>query len=949
MGTVYLARDLKHDRLVALKVLHPDLASTLGPERFLREIKLAARLQHPHILAVYDSGDASGLLWYATPYIEGESLRAKLGREGELPIPEAIQILRAVTDALAYAHRHGVVHRDIKPDNVLLSGGHAIVADFGIAKAVGGSSSDSSTSIGVALGTPAYMSPEQVAADPQVDHRADIYAVGVVAYEMLCGRTPFIATTPQALLAAHLSQIPDPLVRYRTSISAGLNALVLRCLEKHPADRWQTADEVLRSLDSVSTEAPLTRVTEKQREPVSYRWLIVASFVAVALTGAVTVLRDRSRSVVVDPGVIAVVPFRVTGADSSLRYLREGMLDLVAAKLSRTNLRTVDPRTMLHAWQRAGGSAGSDIDRTASLQLARKVGAGRLLEGEVIGTPLRLILNARLSDAAGTGESRASIEGPSDSLTSLVDRLAAQLLALTAQEGRDRLAALTTTSLPALREYLDGQAAYRRGAYSTARDLFDRAIIQDSTFALAVVGHAKAGSWLGVSFASARLALRHRDRLPKRDLLFLYAMLGRDGKQDLDNAEALVAGAPDDPEAWAALGDRTFHYGTLGAIPDAVERSGRAYERALKLDSSYSPSLEHLYEIHYLMDDTAASRRALALLVREKAHDAEPPVRWFARRFLADTTLGTLTLADDSLVASTWEVVRLSLRYVGGFVEAESLLHLRSRKVVSEAERRGLQRLSWTFYVIRGQPKRALTQLPSLADPVHRAAIVLDAIFANGDSAVASKVVATIPRTYPRPTVRTTWQNIVERYAAAQYDLIQGRSGASRDAVRAWSGVRILQDTSQALRLASHLALLLDTQLAVRGHRSDALARLKELDSLLQTVPSYGGYLTDEHTFGGFEPIANLVAARLWEDRGELARALAAVRRRAEGFLPPAVYIAQLRDEARYAARTGDREGATRAYRHYLALRKDAEPGLQGQVHAARAELEALRREPTDR
>ena len=250
MSRVFLAEETRLGRQVVIKVLPPEMGAGVNAERFEREIQLAARLQHPHIVPLLTAGASGDLLYYVMPFIQGESLRVKLAREGELPVAEAVKILREVMDALAYAHRNGVVHRDIKPDNVLLSEGHALVTDFGVAKAVSASSGDggsSLTSLGVALGTPAYMAPEQAAADPHVDHRADIYAVGVLAYEMLCGRPPFTAPTPQALLAAHITQTPDPVSRYRPAVPAQLNALVMRCLEKRAADRWQTAASWCRS------------------------------------------------------------------------------------------------------------------------------------------------------------------------------------------------------------------------------------------------------------------------------------------------------------------------------------------------------------------------------------------------------------------------------------------------------------------------------------------------------------------------------------------------------------------------------------------------------------------------------------------------------------------------------------------------------------------------------
>jgi Tol biopolymer transport system component len=254
MATVYLARDLRHERAVALKVLRPDLAAALGSERFLREIRIAANLNHPHILALFDSGDADGFLYYVMPYVKGQTLRDRIDKEGELPIPETVRIVRAVVDALAFAHGEGVVHRDIKPDNIMLAGGHAVVADFGIAKAVSESTgSNKVTTAGVALGTPAYMAPEQAAADPQVDHRADIYAVGALTYELLTGRPPFTGATPQAVLAAHVTQPADPVSRYRDQVSGELEAVVMKCLAKKPADRWQAAGEMLPHLDNMTT------------------------------------------------------------------------------------------------------------------------------------------------------------------------------------------------------------------------------------------------------------------------------------------------------------------------------------------------------------------------------------------------------------------------------------------------------------------------------------------------------------------------------------------------------------------------------------------------------------------------------------------------------------------------------------------------------------------------
>jgi Tol biopolymer transport system component len=308
MATVYVAEDLRHHRKVAVKVLRPELAAALGPDRFTREIEIAAQLQHPHVLPLLDSGEADGFLYYVMPYVEGESLRDRLVRQGELPVHEAVKLLCEVVDALAYAHAHGVVHRDIKPDNVMLSGRHALVMDFGVAKAVSEATGRQSlTTAGVALGTPAYMAPEQATADPHLDHRVDIYAVGAMAYELLAGRPPFTGATPQQVLAAHVTQAPEPITAHRPSVSTALAAVVMKCLAKRPADRWQTADDLLAQLEPLltpsggTTPAETRPVASGRRPAVSTRAAIV--FAVVGLAGAaVAILLTSHRSAEVTLG-----------------------------------------------------------------------------------------------------------------------------------------------------------------------------------------------------------------------------------------------------------------------------------------------------------------------------------------------------------------------------------------------------------------------------------------------------------------------------------------------------------------------------------------------------------------------------------------------------------------------------------------------------------------------
>jgi serine/threonine protein kinase len=307
MSRVFVALERVLDRRVVVKVLLPELAAGVNVERFRREIQLAAQLQHPHIVPLLSAGEAEGLPYFIMPFVTGESLRARVTREGEFPVAETTRILRDVVSALAYAHGRGIIHRDVKPDNVLLSGGVAVVTDFGVAKAVSASTGSGDhaglTSLGVALGTPAYMAPEQATASPNTDHRADIYALGVMAYEMLTGSPPFSGRSPQQVLAAHVVEEPEPVERRRPATPPMLAMLVKDCLAKRPADRPQTAGEVMQILDAIATPSGGTAATTVVRPatpaPRSRRWPLLASAAMLAVLlggGAMWLRRNRPAS-----------------------------------------------------------------------------------------------------------------------------------------------------------------------------------------------------------------------------------------------------------------------------------------------------------------------------------------------------------------------------------------------------------------------------------------------------------------------------------------------------------------------------------------------------------------------------------------------------------------------------------------------------------------------------
>src|SRR5262245_39477542 len=321
MATVYRATDVKHQRDVAIKVLHPDLGAALGSERFLSEIRTTARLQHPHVLPLLDSGEADGLLYYVMPLVTGETLRHRLEREKQLPIDDAVAIAREVADALGYAHGLGVIHRDIKPENILLRDGHALVADFGIALAVQTAGGTRMTQTGLSLGTPQYMSPEQAMGERTIDGRSDVYALGAVTYEMLAGEPPFTGPNVQAIVARLLAEEPRSLTVQRRAVPGGVERAVMRALEKLPADRYARAADFAAAL-LADGPGPVRPRGRRPGRPSARTWPVVAGGTALLAAG-------------VGPGRVPPTPKGVTeptrqlaiGLPDSIRVAFRGSLD----------------------------------------------------------------------------------------------------------------------------------------------------------------------------------------------------------------------------------------------------------------------------------------------------------------------------------------------------------------------------------------------------------------------------------------------------------------------------------------------------------------------------------------------------------------------------------------------------------------------------------------------
>lgn len=532
-ATVHLARDVRHGRFVALKVLDPMMGASMSAERFLREIRVTAGLAHPHILPLHDSGTAAGLLYYVMPYIDGETLRDRLARDGPLSIDAASRLIREVASALAYAHRRGVVHRDIKPANILLEDGHAVVADFGIARAMhraqesddavapgaarraARGATDTLTEAGTSPGTPAYMAPEQARGGSTVDHRADLYALGVVAYEALSGERPFRSGVAQALVAAHPDEVPVPLGSRRPDVPPALAAMVMRMLETDPAARPQSASEVVTALDA--PRATLDAARRGRLRPVAHRTTPRALGAALALVlllviGAGLALRARAarrdaRQAGVRDGVdagpvgisaVAVLPFVNTDGRASDDYFSDGLTDELAHELARLPGLRLAGRTSSYAFK---GKA------LPAQQIGAALGVGALVGGTVRRAGDRLRVTAQLvSTADGTVLWDSVYESRSSDVFAVQDELTRAIAAALAPAlgGRGR-----TTSAPDTRGGTADQEAYdlylkgryywiQRGAANLARSIgyFRQAIARDSMFARAYAGLAMAYSTL---------------------------------------------------------------------------------------------------------------------------------------------------------------------------------------------------------------------------------------------------------------------------------------------------------------------------------------------------------------------------------------------------------------------------------------------------------------------
>ena len=591
MATVYLAHDLKHDRRVALKILNPELAQSAGPERFQREIRLAARLQHPHILSVFDSGDAgSAQFWFTMPYVDGESLRDRLRREGQLPLDDALRITREAAQALQYAHEQGVIHRDIKPENLLLTkDGSTHVADFGVARAMG--AAETLTQTGMSVGTPAYMSPEQAAGERTIDARTDVYSLGAVLYEMLAGEPPHTAPTVKAMIAKLMTERPTRLRTVRDTVPEMVDDVVAKALAKSPADRFASTEAFARALAQADRAAATSR-------RIGRRGLLFAASAAclLVLGGLFAGRREHPEPKVAGPIRIAVLPFESVG-DTSDATFADGMSEEITNRLARIPGLTLMGRSSVRRYRTSGQTAP---------EFGRALGVEYVLDGTVRGASapkgqrqVRISPELiRVSDGTHLwGEPYEGVLADVFELQgNVAERVAVSLRGALGAGEEALVRAAPTENVEAYRAYLLGREALGAHWWESGRAAkhFEAAIAHDSSFARAYAGLAMAYS----------LAWDFGDRSRPRDSLYAGARRAANRALALDSTLA---------EAHTAL----------GWLHDAFDWDWRAadaeFQQALKLYPE-DASARQWYAMHLL----ALGRTADALSEAQTAVRLDP-------------------------------------------------------------------------------------------------------------------------------------------------------------------------------------------------------------------------------------------------------------------------------------------------------------------------------------
>jgi hypothetical protein len=697
MATVHVAEDLRHRRNVAIKVLRPELSAALGPERFLREIETTANLRHPHILPLYDSGEADGLLFYVMPLVEGESLRDRITRERQLPIDEALRIACEVADALGYAHTRGIIHRDIKPENILLEGGHAVVADFGIARAVSAAGADQLTRTGMSVGTPSYMSPEQAAGEQNLDGRSDLYALGCVLYEMLAGKPPFTGPTAESVAHQHLMVEAPPVTNLRPTVPPAVAGALARTLAKNPADRFNPAAQFVQALAPAVVGGAAAPTAPAARAPARSRLFVIGTgvtgLVVLAASGYL-LTRPARAAAILEPKRVAVATFENRSGDRSLDPLGAMAADWIARGLVGTGL--VDVGGTAADLAARGVASSADPGVSPILALARAANAGLVISGGYYRQGDSVLFQADFTDAnAGklvqtVGPVAARVSAPLEG----VERLRHQVIGSLGPFVDPSLVTLAPVlsrppSLEAYREFLTGQDLFYQDE-AAAIERLARAAAADSTYQIPLLWSLVLTHNMGDGARAdslTRLLERRRDRMTPYEQTYLdYA--------GCRSSPGLVTCLPS-TEALLRLTPKSQFVKYLRAImlkwvnrPNAADSAFRALD----------PQSGELRGRIYFVQHHTGSLHALGEYGRELGVVREGQTRYPGRQFLSFTSaralvgLGRLAEADRAID----DAFRLGpdLRSSAALVGAMTMYELRWHGHVGAADSLGARLLA---------------------------------------------------------------------------------------------------------------------------------------------------------------------------------------------------------------------------------------------------------------
>jgi serine/threonine-protein kinase len=824
------------------------------------------------------------------------------------------------------------------------------VADFGIARAIAAAGEEKLTPRGLAIGTPAYMSPEQSSASEELDGRSDIYSLGCVLYEMLAGEPPYTGPSGRAVIAKHVCEPIPRISVVRETVPPAVEQALLKALAKAPEDRFATADQFADALPASGTATiPASAAI------VQGRGRLLGAAVALMVVAAVgdVVWRSWQRPeppVSLDANVIAVLPFRVTARDSAYNYLREGVVDLLSTQLTGDGLpRAVDSRTTLSRWRQAVAARGGELTTSGALELARGLGAGQLLLGELVVTPTRMTVSGRLLRVPGgqiTAEySEAGRAGAMDELAA-VDRLLGRLLAMTAGEGRARLPQLSD-STAAVKAYLAGRRAHRRGEHATAARLYQQALEIDSTFALPAYWLTVVSEWTGgghiVEWGGKAWSLR--DRLSARDRAQLAAAWGVGPNYPkpytmvelIHAAERAAEVSPDRPEALERLGSYLYMQGPAVSLEGWLPRATIALDSAIRLDSGFVGAIWSRLHLALMVGNVDDIRRYGSLyLSRSPTGDQRIIVRWLVARTMGDSA-GLAAAGDELPLGAVGELVALST--LAG-LPLDELERTATTRFAGTAGGPGAQcdlfASLWHIAVIRGRLSRALALGDSMnmtpGDCGARRVTITLALTEPGYSSTADR--------YAREAFFSQYADTTagDRQAVCLVELwrvSRGDTSRTRRQVERIRRMGLTRDPAAPFGSGEVCPSLLEAAIESMRPGSKPSPALDRLDSVM----SQGVGL---RVAGN---VANLLIARRFETQGDPVRALRAIRRRIfnYNYFHTMLLPAYLREEGGLAALTGDTAGAIRAYQHYLRLRDQPDPGpLAEQRQEVKAHLNEL-------